>query len=221
MSDIISPGVRGYLDGQAEAAGRIADLERRLTEYEDRLRHALADNDYLEAKLAESICSVCAGVPLASGRGCICGGKGTHDAEVVGLRMGYLELETKLAEAQAALAPFGGTCSKCGFRYWEYQGHIIPCPRCERDALKAAVEGAREAVLTIEQARVLAGHDSPQVGLWVQVGTAVRRALAALNAGKEAPGLPYTVCDHCEGAVAPGGSCIYCACLDARKRAGG
>ena len=25
----------------------------------------------------------------------------------------------------------GATCATCGFRYWEYQGHIIPCPRCE------------------------------------------------------------------------------------------
>src|SRR3990167_7737575 len=31
---------------------------------------------------------------------------------------------------------YGGKCGVCGFEYREYQGHIIPCPRCELEELK-------------------------------------------------------------------------------------
>ncbi len=36
---------------------------------------------------------------------------------------------------------FGGTCGECGFEYREYDGHIIPCPRCR---LKTAIETLQE-----------------------------------------------------------------------------
>ena len=51
-------------------------------------------------------------------------------------------LQRELAEAYEARArdvaavqrafhnAIGATCATCGFRYWEYQGHIIPCPLC-------------------------------------------------------------------------------------------
>lgn len=29
-------------------------------------------------------------------------------------------------------ASYGGRCGKCGFEYWKYRGHTIPCPRCEK-----------------------------------------------------------------------------------------
>lgn len=33
----------------------------------------------------------------------------------------------------------GGECSTCGFRYFEYKGHIIPCPRCEAERLDSLI----------------------------------------------------------------------------------
>ena len=43
-----------------------------------------------------SVCGVCAGMPLASGRGCICGGIGTEQAEMQGLRERLVDLEIAL-----------------------------------------------------------------------------------------------------------------------------
>lgn len=42
-------------------------------------------------------CSVCGGTPLASGRPCVCGGKGTMQAEFEGLRLECLSLERQLS----------------------------------------------------------------------------------------------------------------------------
>jgi hypothetical protein len=33
----------------------------------------------------------------------------------------------------------GGICGKCGFTYWEHHGHIIACPVCECERLRAAL----------------------------------------------------------------------------------
>lgn len=32
-----------------------------------------------------------------------------------------------------------GTCSDCGFRYFTYAGHLIPCPLCRITALEQAL----------------------------------------------------------------------------------
>ena len=48
-----------------------------------------------------NLCSVCAGEGKpTSGLECVCGGLGTADAEMHGLRMRVLELETLLDEAE-------------------------------------------------------------------------------------------------------------------------
>lgn len=43
-----------------------------------------------------NICSVCAGLPLSSGKICICNGIGTQDAETNGLRKYVFYLEETL-----------------------------------------------------------------------------------------------------------------------------
>lgn len=43
---------------------------------------------------------------------------------------------------------FGATCGTCGFRYAEYQGHIIPCPRCAAAELERRVEKVEYAAAT-------------------------------------------------------------------------
>ena len=62
-------------------------------------------------------CSVCCGMPLKSGRECICGGVGTEAAEMHGLRMHCFELQYKLdartprsrAEAEAMVEAYDST----------------------------------------------------------------------------------------------------------------
>lgn len=46
-------------------------------------------------KLLPRWCSVCAGKPLPSGRQCICGGGGTEQHEIDGLRLGYWRLSAE------------------------------------------------------------------------------------------------------------------------------
>lgn len=48
-------------------------------------------------------CSVCGGAPLASGRPCVCGGKGTMQAEFEGLRLACFEQEKELIVQDAKL----------------------------------------------------------------------------------------------------------------------
>jgi hypothetical protein len=40
----------------------------------------------------------------------------------------------------------GGVCAKCGFTYWEHRGHIIACPVCENERLRAVAEAACKAI---------------------------------------------------------------------------
>lgn len=49
----------------------------------------------------------------------------------------------------AQVAGYGGECSTCGFRYWEYKGHLIPCPLCALADLKGDLETSetREDIL--------------------------------------------------------------------------
>ena len=54
--------------------------------------------------------------------------------------------QAMLAEAQRDVErltkekiPMGAACGQCGLKYWEYKGHIIPCPRCEVERLKPFV----------------------------------------------------------------------------------
>lgn len=41
--------------------------------------------------------------------------------------------QAAFSEATRALTIIGvgSECGECGFRYWQYKGHIIRCPRCE------------------------------------------------------------------------------------------
>ena len=47
------------------------------------------------------LCGVCLGRPLASGRPCICGGVGTEDAEMYGLRAECFRLDAELTALRA------------------------------------------------------------------------------------------------------------------------
>ena len=38
------------------------------------------------------------------------------------------------------LVGVGSICAACGFRYLEHNGHLIPCPKCEMDRLRAKYE---------------------------------------------------------------------------------
>jgi hypothetical protein len=40
----------------------------------------------------------------------------------------------------------GGVCAKCGFTYWEHNGHIIACPVCECERLRAVADAANAFV---------------------------------------------------------------------------
>ena len=40
----------------------------------------------------------------------------------------------------------GGGCKNCGFQYWEYKGHIIPCPNCAHREAKALLDCAYESI---------------------------------------------------------------------------
>jgi hypothetical protein len=37
----------------------------------------------------------------------------------------------------------GGVCGKCGFTYWAHRGHIIACPVCECERLRAVADAAK------------------------------------------------------------------------------
>jgi hypothetical protein len=37
----------------------------------------------------------------------------------------------------------GGVCAKCGFTYWEHRGHLIACPVCENERLRAVADAAK------------------------------------------------------------------------------
>ncbi len=43
-------------------------------------------------------------------------------------------------ERQVMPTGFGSTCSDCGFRYWEHEGHIVPCPLCRAEALQGDLD---------------------------------------------------------------------------------
>jgi hypothetical protein len=49
----------------------------------------------------------------------------------------FAKMTAERDEFRATKLPVGGQCADCGFRYWEYKGHLIPCPRCELSALRA------------------------------------------------------------------------------------
>ena len=56
------------------------------------------------------------------------------------------ELRNAVEEADLFKAPVseiaalaGSECSACGFRYFEHNGHIIPCPRCEAERLDGLI----------------------------------------------------------------------------------
>lgn len=76
--------------GRALQAALIADLSRIANE-----RQAALD----EAKKPIA-CSVCLGQPLKSGRPCICGGVGTEQAEMHGLRVALFDAQAALGEAK-------------------------------------------------------------------------------------------------------------------------
>jgi len=48
-------------------------------------------------------CNVCLGEPLKSGRQCICGGIGTEQAELQGLRERCFDLEARVEELETKL----------------------------------------------------------------------------------------------------------------------
>lgn len=49
-------------------------------------------------------CSVCGGAPLASGRPCVCGGRGTMQAEFEGLRQELFNDDERISSLQSQLA---------------------------------------------------------------------------------------------------------------------
>ena len=64
----------------------------------------------------------------------------------------------KIADAiEKAAADWGGKCKDCGFEYREYNGHIIPCPRCRAEIAVEAIKKS-DSALTIFRA-LQAPHD--------------------------------------------------------------
>lgn len=66
-----------------------------------------AENEELHKRIAlwfgPNTCSVCGGAPLASGRPCVCDGKGTMQAEFEGLRQELFNDDQKIERLQAQL----------------------------------------------------------------------------------------------------------------------
>lgn len=55
------------------------------------------------------------------------------------VRFWYEEKDAERPELE--VISYGGKCAECGFEYREYQGHIIPCPRCELKIKEATEDG--------------------------------------------------------------------------------
>ena len=63
----------------------------------------------------------------------------------------------KLADAIEKAAADWGKCKDCGFEYREYNGHIIPCPRCRAEIAVEAIKKS-DSALTVFRA-LQAPHD--------------------------------------------------------------
>ena len=86
-------------------------------------------------------------------------------------------LNLQLREMTALKLPSGGRCAKCGFRYLEHEGHIIPCPRCalrERDEELLRITAGLPTLAELEaklrekneELLRLAGVNARNVGDW-------------------------------------------------------
>lgn len=58
-----------------------------------------------------------------------------------------LKGENEKLLSENSLMGMGAKCSTCGFRYWEHEGYIIPCPRCQIDKLRKALGGVAESFI--------------------------------------------------------------------------
>jgi hypothetical protein len=100
-SDVFTQEDDGEWIEYADYAARIAADAETIRLLEDDVRENNEAMDRLGARIKEleqpPPCGVCGGAPLASGRECICGGKGTEWDETHGLRVRCFELEDRIA----------------------------------------------------------------------------------------------------------------------------
>lgn len=97
----------------------------------------------------------------------------------------------------------GAQCAACGFRYWEYRGHIIPCPLCEADRLDKLVNSPEIADF-LKGVRLEAAHQVERWGeaqdreksaenwFWL-VGYLAGKALRAVITGDRDKALHHTI----------------------------
>jgi hypothetical protein len=93
---------------RADAADCAANESGDITVLLDLARELERENAAMLAEVerlkSPKLCGVCCGEPLASGRKCICGGIGTEDAEMDGLRVALHDTERRAETAEQALA---------------------------------------------------------------------------------------------------------------------
>ncbi len=86
----------------------IVGLKRIISEQANDLTVALQRAETAERERDELrkpvLCGVCLGRPLASGRKCVCGGIGTEQAEMHGLRVVAFDIDGKLAASEQRVA---------------------------------------------------------------------------------------------------------------------
>jgi uncharacterized Zn finger protein (UPF0148 family) len=97
----------------------------------------------------------------------------------------------------------GSECKTCGFRYFEHQGHIIPCPRCEAERLNELINSP-EVEDFLRGVRLEAAHQVERWGephdrsksaehwFWL-VGYLAGKALRAAITGDRDKALHHTV----------------------------
>lgn len=105
MTDELIREAREMVESYIKSTPPFERLARLIERMETALTAAQAEAERLKAPV---MCSVCCGQPLKSGRECICGGTGTEQAEMHGLRVECFRLEDENATLRAQLAGDGG-----------------------------------------------------------------------------------------------------------------
>jgi hypothetical protein len=134
-----------YLVNRIRAASAVAD------EYDRQLDAALSARQ--EVKREPVACGVCLGQPLASGKKCICGGIGTEQAEMQGLREALFDAESARQEVERELAAAKAAHERT-YRAWE----------AERERLESDLAATSAALLEAEMTLRPTPRDGQQDG---------------------------------------------------------
>lgn len=67
------------------------------------------------------------------------------------------------------LPPIGALCGACGFRYFEHNGHVVACPRCEVQRLRKLINTPRTDDW-IEAVKLEAAHQVERWGVEDRAG---------------------------------------------------